>query len=350
MTVNRNKKTLFPCVRPASSLLQFLAGEHAPGVALLWPAPHAGFFGLPTARRHAAAILIANLGADEPLQDARKRNLVEFERDAEVARSIMGEHAPGFMKMLAKMGEPLWTADQYRSLLNLFRDPNANRALRHLQEVSPAQLTPILKLRPILRETHILAHVGGIAAADDLDFAFGLSLRMRGERMAARIADRWNSARNRSRLFEMAVEDLAPDVFRPVIEAPDLPAPFERVTTRKALHALAQEFENCLRDYTDDVARGRMAVYAWRGEKAAAVALIWDAAGWRLAEAESHGNEGLEEHILQAIVKPLAEHNVRTGPALSTIVNRLEQHRRGETVHLLGSTFEERLCLGDLWN
>ena len=39
-------------------LLGFLAGPHADLIAQAWPAPHSGFFTLPTARRHAAAILL----------------------------------------------------------------------------------------------------------------------------------------------------------------------------------------------------------------------------------------------------------------------------------------------------
>ena len=40
-------------------LLRFLAGVHAEALAIAWPAPHAGFLALPSARRHAAAILLA---------------------------------------------------------------------------------------------------------------------------------------------------------------------------------------------------------------------------------------------------------------------------------------------------
>ena len=40
-----------------SPLMAFIADNHAARLAKLWPAPHEGFFCLPTARRHAAAIL-----------------------------------------------------------------------------------------------------------------------------------------------------------------------------------------------------------------------------------------------------------------------------------------------------
>lgn len=41
-------------------LLGFLAGPHADVIAKAWPAPHSGFLTLPTARRHAAAILLGH--------------------------------------------------------------------------------------------------------------------------------------------------------------------------------------------------------------------------------------------------------------------------------------------------
>ena len=40
--------------RTATPLLAFIAGDFADAVAQLWPAPHADFFALPAARRHAA--------------------------------------------------------------------------------------------------------------------------------------------------------------------------------------------------------------------------------------------------------------------------------------------------------
>jgi len=46
-------------VRHATPLLAFIAGGFADAVAQLWPAPHAEFFALPAARRHAAAIMLA---------------------------------------------------------------------------------------------------------------------------------------------------------------------------------------------------------------------------------------------------------------------------------------------------
>ena len=48
----------------ATPLLRFIAQDHADRIAKVWPAPHAGFLTLPTARRHAAAMLVNNLGND----------------------------------------------------------------------------------------------------------------------------------------------------------------------------------------------------------------------------------------------------------------------------------------------
>ena len=48
------------CAAIQTPLLGFLAGPHAGVIAEAWPAPHSGFLTLPTARRHAAAILLAS--------------------------------------------------------------------------------------------------------------------------------------------------------------------------------------------------------------------------------------------------------------------------------------------------
>ena len=331
-------------------LLSFLAKDHADAVAELWPAPHEGFLTLPTQRRHAAALLLAGLGAETIKDKKRLRARIERDRDGDIAALLMGDRAPGLMKLLAKLGEQLWAVDDYQSLLTLFSEPNANRVLRHLPRVLPSSFAPINALPSQLREANILAHVGGLQAARDLATAFRLALRMRGDRAATRIISRWNTARNRERLFAMAIDDLCPDVFRPPMPAPDLPAPFERIKTRKALQDLALEFRNCLRDYTDDVARGRMAVFAWRGSEPAALALIWDAAGWRLAEAEAPDNQELSESTLREIVSPITECGVRTGLSMSAISNRLEAHKRGDTCQARDESFMESLALGDLWN
>ena len=335
----------------ATPLLEFLAGDFASDMARLWALPHEGFLTLPAARRHVAAILAAGLARSDVKLDETTQRRLERDRDADLSTMVMGSRVPGFMKLLSKAGEVLWKEQSYRELLELFEEPNANRALRHLVQVSPDTFGPMLALPAPLREANILSNIRNEENARDVARAYALALRMRGERAGVSIVSRWNSARNADRFHAMVIDDLCPDVFRPTQAAPELPQPFQRMQTRKSLHALAMEFHNCLRDYTEDVARGRMAVYAWHvGSKRAAIALIWDAAGWRLAEAEAPENEALEEATLRDIIPPLLTAGVRTGPSLHTIVGRLDTHRYGNQVQPLGPGFVELLALGDLWN
>jgi hypothetical protein len=122
------------------------------------------------------------------------------------------------------------------------------------------------------------------------------------------------------------------------------------VTSRKQLEQLALEFRNCLADHAARIAEGRMAVYVWRGEPAAAIALNWDAAGWRLAEAKAADNIDLDEAQLRELVRVLEARGVRTGPSLQNLSSRLDDYASGTTyVAPLGPGFIDQLALGDLW-
>jgi hypothetical protein len=174
---------------------------------------------------------------------------------------------------------------------------------------------------------------------------------MRQPSEAARIARRWGAGGDVHAVFRRAIEDLTPDAFRGPDPAPALPAPFLRVTSRKQLEGVALEFRNCLADHAARIAEGRMAVYVWRVEPAAAVALNWDAAGWRLAEAKAADNVDLEEDQLRALVKLLEAAGVRTGPSVQSLGSRLDDYASGTNYTTpLGPRFIDQLALGDLWS
>ena len=335
----------------AMPLLCFLAGAEAETIARIWPKPHAGFFALPAARRHAAALFLTGLAADVPSGDAELRTWVTHARDAELGRRLMGNAAPGLMKLLARIGEVFWERADYARLLILFAEPMATRVLRHMPHLTREAMAPIAVLPAPLRAPGIINALPCIHAAEDLARAFDLAVSIRGETKARNIAARWTRAKDAEKLFAMAIDDLAPDVFRPPEPVPELPVPFERVATRKTLEATAIAFRNCLRDFTGDIANGRMAIFIWHGEPEAAVALNWDAAGWRLAEAEAAGNEALEEAPLREIIRMVELEGGRPGPAVRVIRDRLDRYRSGYKCHdPVGTGFIARLELGDLWN
>ena len=337
-------------VHTATPLLAFIAGELADAIARVWAAPHGDFFALPAARRHAAAMALAGLARRE-LAPGDLRRLVEFQRDAVVAEALAGDLAPGLMRALAKAGERLWRRHEYELFLGLLAEPMANEVLRHLEDVRPEAFAPIDALPPALRVAPLVRVLPSDAAATDLARAFRLAARMRQPSEAARIARRWTAGGDAHAVFRRAIEDLTPDAFRGPDPAPALEAPFVRVTSRKQLEGLALEFRNCLADHAARIAEGRMAVYAWRVDPAAAVALNWDAAGWRLAEAKAADNVDLDELQLRELVRRLEAAGVRTGPSVQSLTSRLDDHAHGTSYTTpLAPDFVGQLALGDLWS
>ncbi|RAN39425.1 hypothetical protein [Hyphomonas sp. GM-8P] len=332
-------------------LLRFLAGTHAEALAIVWPAPHAGFLALPSARRHAAAILLAR---DLELNEIAR--LVEFGRDGDVAKHLMhGQAAGGLMKSLSRLGEILWEASDYNLFLSLFSDENTAQVLRHTDEIRPEQLHLIRRLPVLLRVPKILRHIpDSKGAVDDLAEAFRLAVRMRGKDQAASVARRWERAASSERLFDMAAEDLQPVRFGNMLAPPDLPPAFFRVGDRKTLEQVALEFRNCLRDFTSDIAAGHMAVYVLRdGVERAVLALRRDTAGWRLAEAKGKDNSDLREETLRFIVDAVELAGGRTGESSWVLARRLHEHvcgRCGPAHVPVRETWEERLMLGSLWD
>jgi hypothetical protein len=336
--------------RHATPLLAFIAGGFADAVAQVWPAPHGEFFALPAARRHAAAIALAG-HANRDIAGPELRRLVEFQRDAAVAETLAGEQAQGLMRALSKAGETLWEPQHYRIFLQLLAEPMANGVLRHLDVVRPQAFAPIAELPVALRFATIVRALPSREAAADLARAFAIAVRTRQPDAAGRIARRWSAGGDTRALFVRAQEDLTPDAFRPAGPAPALASPFQRVTNRKQLEALALEFRNCLADHAARIADGRMAVYAWRGAPPAAVALNWDAAGWRLAEAKAPDNVDLDEAQLRELVNILEAAGVRTGPSIQSLTSRLDDWANGTaSCHPIGEMFIEQLTLGDLWS
>ena len=336
--------------RTATTLLVFIAGEFADAVAQVWAAPHGEFFALPAARRHAAAIALAGVARRE-LAPGELRRLVEYARDAAVAEALAGDLAPGLMRALSKAGERLWQREDYEVFLELLREPMANEVLRHLDEVVPDRFARIDALPPPLRLAAIVRILPSWSAAADLARAYELAVRMRHAGDATRIANRWGAGGDIRAVFSRAQQDLTPDAFRPAGPAPALGAGFTRVTSRKQLETLALNFRNCLADHAARIAEGRMAVYHWRDDVDAAVALNWDAAGWRLSEAKAPDNVDLEEVHLRKLVKLLEAAGVRTGPSIQVLHGRLDDWANGTSyASRPGDGFVDQLALGDIWS
>ena len=281
---------------------------------------------------------------------------MERSRDPDLARLLVNGEAPGgLMKALGRLGEVLWEASDYARFLGLFAEADAGRVLRHMTVIAADRLALIGTLPEALRRAGIIAHLPALpAAVEDLADAYRLALRIQGTSEAVAIAQRWDRASNALALFDMAAEALQPVRFGQVLPAPRLPESFVPVADRKALVSVALEFRNCLRDFTGDLAAGRMAVFTVReGGEMAAVALRQDPAGWRLAEAKGRQNEDVSDDALRRIVSVLEGAGVRTGESTWVLARRLHEHACDDCgpAHMgARETWRDRLALGSLWD
>ena len=155
--------------------------------------------------------------------------------------------------------------------------------------------------------------------------------------------------RDTAGLFAKAADALAGEVFEGPGAAPDLPIPFVRVRSASELDKIALQFQNCLRDFKGDMVLGRMVAYVWKAQPEIVLALRWDPAGWRLAEAELSDNEEAPDEALHDVVDTLALAGVRTGPSTFTLANRLRRHPYGDPEEI-GETWRDSLELGELWD
>lgn len=342
-----NRARLNPArVTEATPLLQFLAGPHAGAIASVWPAPHRDFLALPAARRHAAAILLARGERDL----AGLALAVERHKDGALAKRLAhGRETAGLMKALARLGETLWTTEQYTRFLGLFDSPRANRILRHMDQIKPEQLAVVHALPSALHEATVVANVPSAGAARDLRLALDLAGRVHDAASAQSLVKALVKARDTASLFAKAADALAGEVFMGPGAAPDLPVPFARVRSASELDKIALQFQNCLRDFKADMVMGRMVAYVWNGPPEIVLALRWDPAGWRLAEAELCGNEEAPDQALHDVVDALAIAGVRTGPSTFTLASRLRRYPYGDPQQI-GETWRDGLELGDLWD
>lgn len=338
-------------------LLGFVAGEHAERIARFWPAPHTGFLVLPAARRHAAAVLLDRRWNGSGCDQLDIVHAVERIRDSELARILMrGESPGGLVKALGRMGEALWAPADYDRFLDLFADPAAVTILRHMQVIEARMLAPMAALPAPLRQPRIIAALpADPVAAEDLAEAWRIVRRIHGAEEAFRLVRRWERAGTPQKLFDRVADALEPASFGQVLPPPQLPDGFTLVANRKALNEVALEFRNCLRDFTADLAAGRMAVYVWRHAPSppVALALRQDAAGWRLAEAKLAHNADLGEAHLRRLVDLLAGAGVRTGESTWALARRLHDHacpNCGPAHVPPRATWQDRLALGSLWD
>ena len=354
--MNRARALPFGHAGAATPLLGLIAGPHADLVARFWPAPHTGFYALPTARRHAAGILLHRRFAVGGCDQLDIVHAVERARDGDLARMLGGISVPGgLIKALGRCGETLWDAGHYALFLRIFTSEGGAKVLRHMPSIEASRLALIGRLPGLLQVPGVISHLpAAVEAVEDLAEAFDLARRIHGDTALQDIAARWSRAGSALKLFDMAAEALQPVQFGGLRAMPALPVCFVPVTDAKTLSAVALEFRNCLRDFAGDLACGRMAVYVLRdGGVPIAVALRLDPAGWRLAEARGPNNDDVDEARLRRIVSAIEAAGGRTGSSSWSLATRLHEHvcsNCGPPHMGPRDTWRQRLNLGSLWD
>ena len=338
---------------PVTPLIVFLAGPHAETIARIWPAPHEDFLMLPSARRHAAAILALRDGYTAQ----RVQWLASRARDSELAVELFGSHPPGgVMKALGRMGEALWTEAAYAQFFGLFRDEAARQLIRHMADIQSTVLSVVAALPALLRRPSIVAALGpDMEAARCLVATWNMALHIRGEGASADIARQFARAKDARALFEMALSAIQPPAFGETTAVPTLPAPFSPVRRMEHLQAVALEMRNCLRDYAPALASGRMALWIWQGGGGPVAVALWrDTGGWRLAEALGQDNADVPDEVLHEILPVLRQVGIRAGEPWHLLRSQLtDQVHKAQD--LQGATrpaasMRQRLYLGYLWD
>jgi hypothetical protein len=331
-------------------LLAFLAGEHAEAIARAWPAPHAEFFALTAARRHAAALALLH----RPQDEARVRVLVETMPLRDLA-AFAFQHPPrGLSRALSRLGETLLPEAQYVRLMAMLRDADAAQVLHHADVVDEALLGKLAALPPALRRARIVAMTPNTVAAQYLADGFAMARAVNPHRSERDLAMAFARAEDTQRLFALAIASLAPDRFAQQGPPPAMAWPYRAIVTREALHAEALRFRNCIASYVFDIGAGAMAVYVREFGEPAMIALKRDVGGWRLAEALAVDNIPLPEPELAAIVADFTAAGVRAGPPVRMIEDQLETFavtpaQPAGVAIVIEPTLHQRLALGQLW-
>jgi len=307
-------------------LLTYLAGGFASDVATIWPAPHDGFFALPAERRHAAALL---LRAHVPVRAKDKQDLIDrvtYWRGRDLAQLIAGQAKGNFMHLLGKLGEVLWTAEDYAGLLNMQARYEIAYKLRHAAYVTPLTMRVAALLPDVFVRPKILGAVTSEGCAEDVLEAVEVAQRGSSEAEVKQLAGRMAKAQTASKVLDILGAALMPETFQPLIAVPKLGDRFAPVTTRKQLKAVALAFKNCLRDYEGELASGENAVFVWTGEHKAVLAITREPMGWALEEAKLVGNKPLPPAVLLSLVAELMASGVWVGTTRVELKRRLHGH------------------------
>lgn len=301
-----------------SPLLTHLAGEFAPEIAGLWPAPHAVFLTADAPRRH---LLCLRLARGSERHSAVVEAILHAPMKAAIAIAV-DDAPPGLKRALEHMGEIAWPRAAYLKLLDLLVHPQAAKVLRHARLIEADQVGALASLPLAMLEAG-----GGKLGLDPFQSQLaaevhaGLSARD-GEEAAQAAARRWGAAVTAKDALELMRQDLTPKMPPPPFVGTKRLRP---ISSQEELRDAALRYRNCLRDYAYCCAQGRVAIYEWLGDPTAIVEIRRDDLfGWRLAQARLVDNRFAPEATRTAICEELRGIGVHVGRADWQLRNALE--------------------------
>jgi len=292
-------------VAEPSPLLTYIAGDFAPRVAGLWPEPHAAFLTAPAARRHLVCLGLpfatGTIDAEILLFGSQKK-----------AIAIAVPSAPtGLVRALQRLGERAWSEIDYRRLVDLLARKLAGKQLRHLDQITAAEVRVVSALPEPLIDLGLgrlnldEARAGLIAEAD------AAICKRDGAETQGRLIATWSAAKTAEALAKQVQVDLEPDVRSPPHPGTERLRP---LVTKAALLDAASRFKNCLRDHLGYAGDGTSAYYEWIESPGAVVEIRRDRLhGWRLNQARLQGNKAILEPMRSLIVQDLNGMGVHVG-------------------------------------
>ena len=309
-----------------SPLLRVVAGDYAPAIAQMWPAPHRPFMEAAADRRHMICLVLDALDVASEVHLPEAPSLARTLGD-EAMRHLIRRFLPravdGLPRALQRMGETAWSSADYRALLRLFEDAGAAKLLRHADQIEPAYVATLDLLPPPLRSgrvPHVATHPSVVQLLVE---TFEAIRRSRPVDEAEAVWARWRRAETLERLFEMAREDLT----RPALPVAPFPAhpDLRHLSTSEALADAGRQFNNCLATYALRAGAGEIVIYEWLGSPPAILSIARDPLwGWRLEEARIQHNESVPLEARPAIIEAMRQWGVsldRGGYTLASILD-----------------------------
>jgi hypothetical protein len=306
-----------------SPLLTHLAGEFAPQIAGLWPAPHAVFLTSDSARRHLICLRLAHDSGAGIGQAAEHLLHAPLKRAIAVA---LADPPAGLKRALEHMGVVAWPRAAYLALLELLAHPQAAKVLRHAENLTVQRTEALTALpRPML-------DAGGGRLGLDLERAqlareiYDALVLRDGEPAAADAARRWGRAPALKDALGLMQQDMVPSL---------PPAPFVGTARLRPLRSEAEmrdaalRYRNCLRDCVASAATGESAFYEWMGEPKAVVEITRDPLfGWRLCQVRLADNAAVPDAARQAVSAELHAIGVHIGRSDWELRNALTRATR----------------------